>query len=146
MWYICIVGLLLSHKKEWDCVIYRDVDRPRDCHIEWNKSEKEKQILFNITFMWNLEKWYRRTYLQGRNRDTDTENKHMDTKGKRGLGWKGSLELTHTHYDITRTYCIAQGTLLSALWWTKWEGNPKTGDICIHTADSLWCTTEINTL
>ena len=24
-----------------------------------------------------------------------------------------------------RTYCIAQGTLLSALWWPKWEGNPK---------------------
>ena len=24
-----------------------------------------------------------------------------------------------------RTYYIAQGTLLSALWWPKWEGNPK---------------------
>ena len=24
-----------------------------------------------------------------------------------------------------RTYCIAQGILLSALWWPKWEGNPK---------------------
>ena len=24
-----------------------------------------------------------------------------------------------------RTYCIAQGTLLNALWWPKWEGNPK---------------------
>ena len=24
-----------------------------------------------------------------------------------------------------RTYCIAQGTLLSALWWPKWEENPK---------------------
>ena len=32
--------------------------------------------------MWNLEKkkWYRWTYLQNRNRDTDLENKHMDTK------------------------------------------------------------------
>ena len=76
MWYIYIVGLLLSHKKEWDCVIYRDVDRPRDCHTEWNKSEKEKQILYNITFMWNLEKWYRRTYLQSKTRDTDIGNKH----------------------------------------------------------------------
>ena len=25
-------------------------------------------------YIWNLEKWYRLTYLQGRNRDTDTEN------------------------------------------------------------------------
>ena len=24
-----------------------------------------------------------------------------------------------------RTYSIAEGTLLSALWWPKWEGNPK---------------------
>ena len=24
-----------------------------------------------------------------------------------------------------RTYCIGQGTLLSALWWPKWEENPK---------------------
>ena len=31
--------------------------------------------------MWNLEKWYRRTGLQGRNRDTDVENKCIDTKG-----------------------------------------------------------------
>ena len=29
--------------------------------------------------MWNLEKWYRRTYLQGRNRDTDEENGRVDT-------------------------------------------------------------------
>ena len=24
-----------------------------------------------------------------------------------------------------RICCIAQGTLLSALWWAKWEGIPK---------------------
>ena len=28
--------------------------------------------------MWNLEKWYSSTYLQGRNGDTEVENKHMD--------------------------------------------------------------------
>ena len=31
--------------------------------------------------MWNLEKRYRLTGLQGRNRDPDVENKRMDTKG-----------------------------------------------------------------
>ena len=44
-----------------------------------------------------------------------------------------------------RTYCIAQGTLLNALWWSKWEGNPERGDICISIADSLFCTVETNT-
>ena len=35
-------GILLSHKKEWNWVICRDVDGPIDCHTEWIKSEREK--------------------------------------------------------------------------------------------------------
>ena len=46
----------------------------------------------------NPEKWYRWTYLQSRNRDTDTENKCMDTRGEGGVGWIGRLGLTHIHY------------------------------------------------
>ena len=84
MWYN---GILLGHKKEWNNVICRDVDGPRDCHTEWSKSEGEKQISYINAYMWNLEKWYRWTSLQGRNRDTDVENKHMDTKGERGGWW-----------------------------------------------------------
>ena len=30
--------------------------------------------------MWDLENWYKCTYLQSRNRDTDIENKHMNSK------------------------------------------------------------------
>ena len=37
-----------------------------------------------IAFMWNLENWYRWSYLQSRNRDTDAGNKCMDTVGS---GW-----------------------------------------------------------
>ena len=50
------IGMLLSPKKEQNSAIYRDVDRPRECHTEWSKSEREKQISYNITYMWNLEK------------------------------------------------------------------------------------------
>ena len=39
--------------------------------------------------MRNLEKKYRLSYLQRRNRDTDIENKYLDTKGER----KGCKEL-----------------------------------------------------
>ena len=43
------------------------------------------QISCNIACMWNLEKWYIRAYLQGRNRDPDIENRFLDTKwGERG--------------------------------------------------------------
>ena len=48
-----------------------DVERPTDCHTEWSKSEGEQQISYNIAYMRNLEKWYKWTYLQSRNRDTD---------------------------------------------------------------------------
>ena len=45
--------------------------------------------------MWNLGKWYRRTYLQSISRDMDIENKHMDIKeGRRE--WD-RLGLTYIH-------------------------------------------------
>ena len=48
-------GILLSHKKKWNYAIFWDVGGPRDCHIEWNKSEREKQILYINTCIWNPE-------------------------------------------------------------------------------------------
>ena len=69
-----------------DSAISRGMDGPRDCHTEWSKSEREKQISYDIAYMWNLEKWYRWTCLQSRNRVTDVENKLTDTKGERGGG------------------------------------------------------------
>ena len=36
-----------------------------------------------------------------------------------------------------RTYCIAQGTLLSTLWSPNGKEIQKRGDICVLTADSL---------
>ena len=80
-------GLLVSHEKERNWVICRDMDGSRDCHTEWSKSEREKQISYINAYMWNLEKWYRWTGLQSRNWDTDVENKRMDTKG--GNRWGG---------------------------------------------------------
>ena len=65
-------------------VICWEVDGSRDCHTEWSNSEREKQISYIHAYMWNLEKWYKWTGFQGRSKDTDVENKHMDTKG--GIG------------------------------------------------------------
>ena len=42
--------------KEWNWLISRDLNGPRDCHTEWNKSEREKQTSYINTHMWNLEK------------------------------------------------------------------------------------------
>ena len=40
---------------------------------------------------YTLEKWYRWSYLQSRNRDTEIENKHLATKVGKGVGCIGSL-------------------------------------------------------
>ena len=46
----------------------------------------QRKTSYINAYMWNLEK-YRWTGLQGRNSDTDVENKRMDAKGgKRGWG------------------------------------------------------------
>ena len=91
-------GILLSHTKEWNWVSCRDVDGPRVCHTEWSKSGKEKEIPCINAYMWNLEKkWYRWTYLQGRNRDVNAEKRHVDVAGKGRVGRSGRVSLTYIH-------------------------------------------------
>ena len=63
---------------------------------------QEKQILYISRYMWNLEKWYRWTYFQGRNRDADTENRYVDTAVK---GWGGNWEIG---IDIKTSPCVKQ--------------------------------------
>ena len=37
-------GILLSHNKEWNNVIWSNTDGPRDYHTKWSKSDRERQI------------------------------------------------------------------------------------------------------
>ena len=47
--------ILLSHKKEWNNAICSNMYATRDYHTKWNKSERERQIPYDITYMWNLK-------------------------------------------------------------------------------------------
>ena len=49
--------------------------------IQTEVRQREKQILYLNIHIWNLEKWYRSTYLQGNTRDADIENRLVDTVG-----------------------------------------------------------------
>ena len=51
------------------------MEGPRDYHTKWGKSEKERQIPYDITYMWNLKTQCKWTYIQNMNRPTDIENK-----------------------------------------------------------------------
>ena len=48
-------GILLSHKKERNNAICSTKEATRDYHTKWSKSERERQIPYDITYMWNLK-------------------------------------------------------------------------------------------
>ena len=92
--------------------------RPTDCHTERSMSDRERQILYSISYMWNPKKGYQWTYLQSRDRITYVENKLKVTKWGRGVGQIGRLGLTYT------------------LLYTKWI---TTKDLLYTTGNSTQC-------
>ena len=42
-------------KKEWNNAICSNMDRPRDYHTKWSKSHRERQMSYDITYMWILK-------------------------------------------------------------------------------------------
>ena len=49
-------GVLLSHKNEWNNVIFSNMDGPWDYHTKWNNQAEKRQIADEITNMQNLIK------------------------------------------------------------------------------------------
>ena len=76
-------GILLSHESERKNAICRNMDRPTDFHTKWSKSYRERQILCDITYVWNLKRTDKWTYSQI---DSDIESKHMVSKVEAGVG------------------------------------------------------------
>ena len=59
-------------------------DGPRDDYTKWSKSNQQRQISYNITYLWSLKKWYKWIYLRNKNRFADIENKFMVAIGEGG--------------------------------------------------------------
>ena len=49
MWYIYSMKYYSAIKKEWNNAICSNMDGPGDCHTKWNKSDRERQIPYDIT-------------------------------------------------------------------------------------------------
>ena len=45
---------LFSHKRQGNPTIYNNVDGPWSHYTKWNKSDRERQILYDLTYMWDL--------------------------------------------------------------------------------------------
>ena len=53
--YYIYNGILLSRKKEWNLATCDNMVGPRRYYAKWNKSDRERQIPYNSTCMWNLK-------------------------------------------------------------------------------------------
>ena len=55
MWYIYTMEYYSAIKKEWNNAICSNIDATRDYHTKWSKWKRERQIPYDITYMWNLK-------------------------------------------------------------------------------------------
>ena len=151
-------GVLLSHKKDLIWVSSSEVDEPKAYCTEWSKSEREKQKAYINAYIWNLEKLYWWTYLQGRNRDAVIEKRLIDTvKRKERVGRTERVALKYIRYhmwnrQLAGSSYVIQGAWPRALWWSKWWDRVRggreaqeEGDICQLMADSHCRAAESNT-
>ena len=56
-------GILLSHNKKCNNAIYSNMNRPRDCHTEWSKSDRERHISMILLIGGIFKECYKWTYL-----------------------------------------------------------------------------------
>ena len=84
--------ILLNYKKQCIWVSFNEVHEPRAYYTEWSNSERERQILYINTYMWNLEWWYWQSYV-GSKGDTDIKNRLVDLLGEGEGGWFEKIAL-----------------------------------------------------
>ena len=120
---------------------------------EW--SQKQKDISYANAPIWNLERRYRWTHLQGSNGDTDRENRLVDTVGE------GEAEtIWQCHGNIHITICTQrassnllpdtgisnQCSLTTSRAGMAQAGSRGRGHMCTYGCDSHWCMAESNTV
>ena len=89
------------------------MDKPGAYYIEWSKSEREKTntvyILYILyMYIWNLERRYQWSYIQGKKGDTEVKNRLLDSvgEGEGGMIWENSIE-TCTSSDVKQMTSVS---------------------------------------
>ena len=80
--------VLLSHKNEWNNAICSSMVGPWDDHTKWRKSERERQIPYDLTNMWTLK--YDTDELTYK-AETDSHTKRTDLGLPRGNRARGGM-------------------------------------------------------
>ena len=76
MWCMYTMECYTLIKKRWNLAMWDNMDGPIGYYARWNKSDRERQILYFTR--WNLNK-----QTKSRNRPINTENKLMVAWGER---------------------------------------------------------------
>ena len=146
-----------GEKEPWDLAWSHPVQishSPR-CWFTFSsrESDTERQISWDITYMWNLEKGYKWTYLQNTSKVTDVENKLMATRGwgGGGINWEIGTDIYTLLYikwisNKDLLYSPGNSTQYSVMAYMG-KGSKKRGDICICICITDWlcCIPETNT-
>ena len=112
--------ILLSHKKEWNNAICSNMNGPKDCHIEWRKSEKEKYRMISLICR-ILKQMIQMNLFTKQKQIHRLENEFMVTT--RGYEWGEGIirEFGVDMYTLlylkwtNKDCCIVQGTLLNIM-------------------------------
>ena len=100
-------GILLSHKKEQNNAICCNMDTTRDYRTKQSKSERERQIPYDITYMWSL-KYDTNEHIYETKTLTNTENRFVTAKME-GLWGRGEKNF----FNHTKAEGIYHQQLLS---------------------------------
>ena len=90
-------GILFSHKKEWNLAICDNVDVPWGHYANWNKSDIEKQILYSLTYMWNLKN-------KTKTKLINTENRLIARVGVQGEMGERRQKVQTSSYEINKSW------------------------------------------
>ena len=85
MWYMYTMEYYSAIKK-WNIAICSNMDGPRDYHTKWSKPDRERQISYDITYMWNLKNMIQMNLFT---KQKQTHRLRKQTYGcQRGKVWK----------------------------------------------------------
>ena len=99
-------GVLLCLKK-WNFALCSSMDGLGGHCAKWNKSDRKRQILYYIIYVWNLKnttnEWIKQ--INKRSRLMDIESKSVGTSWERSNIRQGKKEILYIHtYIYTHTY------------------------------------------
>ena len=93
-------GILLSHKKERNNAICSNMDGLRDDHTKWTKSDRERQISYDITYMWNLKKNNTNELIYKTETDSQTSKQTYGYQ-RENVGGRDKLAVWDSHIHTT---------------------------------------------